>query len=72
MSISFDDVDRAAQDDVRRLREEIAEADRGTICLLLTGAHSHNAWQDRDVPEETLRAIYDVMKWGRRSPTGKP
>lgn len=30
---------------------------------LFTNAHTHHAWQDRPVAEETLRRLYDLLKW---------
>ena len=36
---------------------------------LFTGARTHNGWLDIPVSDETLREIYDLMKWGRRPPT---
>lgn len=30
---------------------------------LFTGARTHNGWLDIPVSDETLREIYDLMKW---------
>ena len=34
---------------------------------LFRQARTANAWQDKDVPEVMVRAIYDLMKWGATS-----
>ncbi len=34
---------------------------------LFTGARTHNGWLDIPVSDETLREIYDLMKWGPTS-----
>ena len=35
-------------------------------------ARTHNAWLDRPVSDETLRQLYDLMKWGPTSANGSP
>lgn len=35
--------------------------------LLFRQARSHNEWLDQPVSEETLRQLYDLMKWGPTS-----
>ena len=35
--------------------------------LLFRNARTHNGWQDRPVPEETLRKLYDLLKWAPTS-----
>lgn len=35
-------------------------------------ARTHNAWQDKPVSEEQLRALYDLMKWGPTSANCSP
>lgn len=39
---------------------------------IFLSARTHNAWLDRPVPEETLRRIYDLMKWGPTSANTSP
>lgn len=39
---------------------------------LFTGARTHNGWQDIAVSDETLREIYDLMKWGPTSANCSP
>jgi nitroreductase len=35
--------------------------------LLFRNARTHNGWQDRPIPEETLRRLYDLLKWAPTS-----
>lgn len=35
-------------------------------------ARTHNAWQDKAVPRETLTELYDLMKWGPTSANCSP
>jgi 3-hydroxypropanoate dehydrogenase len=39
---------------------------------LFTEARSHHAWTDREVPDATLRALYEVIKWGPTSGNLQP
>lgn len=39
---------------------------------LFRAARTHNKWQGRPVPEETLRALYDLLKWGPTSANSSP
>ncbi len=39
---------------------------------LFREARTHNAWLDKPVTDETLRRLYDVMKWGPTSANGSP
>jgi 3-hydroxypropanoate dehydrogenase len=38
-----------------------------TLDHLFRGARTHSAWVDRPVTDETLREVYDLMKWGPTS-----
>ncbi len=40
--------------------------------LLFRIARTHNAWLDRPVSDETLRQLYDLMKWGPASANASP
>jgi 3-hydroxypropanoate dehydrogenase len=42
------------------------------IEALFRQARTHNAWTDRPVSEETLREIYDILKWGPTSANSSP
>ena len=35
--------------------------------LLFRNARTHNGWQDRPIPAETLKALYDLLKWAPTS-----
>src|SRR5271167_5027167 len=35
-------------------------------------ARTYNGWLDKPVSDETLRQIYDLMKWGPTSSNGSP
>ena len=35
-------------------------------------ARTHGAWLDKPVSDETLRQLYDLMKWGPTSANGSP
>ena len=64
--------DEAARQAVRDLRETIKTADEDTLRLLLTEARTHYGWQDRDVPDDTLRELYDIAKMGPTSMNQQP
>jgi 3-hydroxypropanoate dehydrogenase len=40
--------------------------------VLFREARSHSAWLDRPVADETLRRLYDLMKWGPTSANSMP
>jgi 3-hydroxypropanoate dehydrogenase len=40
--------------------------------LLFEGARTHNAWQDRRVPDAKLRELYDLLKMGPTSANASP
>jgi 3-hydroxypropanoate dehydrogenase len=56
-----------AQQDIKDLRKRITTLDKDSIDLILTGARSHYAWQDRAVSQELLVEIFDIMKMGSTS-----
>ena len=39
---------------------------------LFRSARTHNEWLDRPVTDETLRELYDLLKWGPTSANGSP
>jgi 3-hydroxypropanoate dehydrogenase len=39
---------------------------------LFREARTHNAWLDKPVTDDTLRQLYDVMKWGPTSANANP
>ena len=40
--------------------------------VLFRDARSQNGWLPREVPQETLRELHDLMKWGPTSANGWP
>ena len=40
--------------------------------LLFRQARTHNVWLDQPVPDDLLRQIYDLMKWGPTSANSSP
>lgn len=46
--------------------------DQTAIATLFTEARTHNVWQDRDVSEETLRELYNLMHFGPTSMNCQP
>ena len=65
--MTFDAKDLAAQESLRRLKEEVSRADPATLRLILTEARTQNIWQERDVSNDTLEEIYQIMKMGPTS-----
>jgi 3-hydroxypropanoate dehydrogenase len=52
---------------------EIAMAlDAAGLDILFREARSHNAWQDKPISDETLHALYDLLKWGPTSANCSP
>ena len=39
---------------------------------IFRSARTRNGWTDRRVKEDTVREIYDLMKWGRTSANSGP
>ncbi|WP_293452021.1 malonic semialdehyde reductase [Planktotalea sp.] len=56
-----------AQDDVIAVRQKLTALSADQIDLILTGARSHYAWQDRPVSDEQLTEIFDISKMGPTS-----
>src|SRR5436309_2942205 len=44
----------------------------GALDQLFREARTHGAWLDKPVTDETLRQLYDLMKWGPTSANGSP
>lgn len=59
-------------DQIRGLRDRITTLGPDEIGLILSSARSHYAWTDKPVEEETLRAIYDIVKTGPTSMNCSP
>jgi 3-hydroxypropanoate dehydrogenase len=46
--------------------------DDAALDQLFRGARTYNAWLPKPVPESTLRALYELMKWGPTSANSSP
>ena len=64
--------DEAARAAARALQTRGLTADAATLELLFTEARTHYGWQDRDVPEETLRRIHEIAQMGPTSMNQQP
>lgn len=49
-----------------------AITDKAALDILFREARTHNAWEDRPVGEDLLRAIWDLVKWGPTSANCEP
>ena len=65
--MTFDAKDLTAQETFRRLKDEVSRADPATLRLILTDARTQNVWQQRDVADDLLKEIYEIMKMGPTS-----
>src|SRR3981081_2597587 len=46
--------------------------DAPALDQLFRAARTHSAWRDKPVSEETLRQLFDLMKWGPTSGNSGP
>ena len=61
-----------AQQEIRDVRSRITQLGNDEIDLILTGARSHYAWQDKAVSDGDLNKIFDIMSAGPTSNNGHP
>jgi 3-hydroxypropanoate dehydrogenase len=47
-------------------------ADERCLDLIFRNARTHTAWLDKPVSDDTLRQLYDAMKWGPTSANANP
>lgn len=71
-SMTPDDPRLAAQAQIRALRARIGQLDEAGLALMLTGARSHYAWQDRPISAAQLRRIYEITAQGATSMNCSP
>ncbi|MEM5544950.1 malonic semialdehyde reductase [Sulfitobacter sp. AS92] len=64
---SLDDLRRAAQNDVRSLRDKIDHLSDEQIGLILSEARSHYNWTDKPVTDDLLHKLYDIARMGPTS-----
>ena len=67
-----EDVRAIAQQRVRDLRARIQRLDDTSLDLVFREARSHHTWTDRQVSEEDIRSLYDIVKMGATSMNGCP
>lgn len=46
--------------------------DRSALATLFTDARTHNAWQQKDVPDALLREVVELMRWAPTSVNMSP
>jgi len=56
-----------AQAQIRALRERKPSLDDDSIDVILRGARSHYAWQDKPVSDEILETVYEITAAGATS-----
>ncbi len=64
--------DEAARKEAHAFQSQSLTADETTLRLLFTEARTHYGWQDRDVSDDTLRALYEIAKMGPTSMNQQP
>ena len=67
-----DTLDNEARNSAAAFQARGLLADETTLQLLFTEARTHYGWQDKDVTEDTLRALYDIAKMGPTSMNQQP
>lgn len=61
-----------AQQGIRELRARKTELDSDSIDVILRDARSHYAWQNREVPDELLESLYEIVANGATSMNSSP
>ncbi len=62
----------AARQRIEDYRKRISSLDDNSRDLLFREARNHNWWQDKDVTDEQLREIYELVKFGPTSANTQP
>jgi len=65
-------LDQQARDAAQAFQSKAITADETTLQLLFTEARTHYGWQEKDVPEDKLRAIHELAKMGPTSMNQQP
>ena len=65
-------LDAKARGVAQTLQDAQIKVDQDTMRLILTEARTHYGWQERDVPEEKLRELYEMAKMGPTSMNQQP
>lgn len=64
--------DEAARAEAASLQAAALTADDTTLRLLFGDARTHYGWQDRDVPEDILRNLFEIARMGPTSMNQQP
>ncbi len=64
--------DQAARERAAAFQAKALTGDETTLQLLFTEARTHYGWQNRDVPEQTLRELYEIARMGPTSMNQQP
>jgi nitroreductase len=70
--MSEEEILTAARARIEDVRARIDRVDDNVLDLIFREARSHNWWTDRDVSNDQLREIWDVMKYGTTSANTLP
>jgi 3-hydroxypropanoate dehydrogenase len=70
--MSEDQALAAARARITDYRARIQHLDDDSIDLLFREGRNHNWWQDKDVSDDQLREIYDLLKYGSTSSNTQP
>ena len=70
--LDTDTLDNEARDAAAAFQARALIADDTTLQLLFTEARTHYGWQDRDVSDDTLRALFEIAKMGPTSMNQQP
>jgi len=65
-------LDQQAREAAATLQARALQADSDTMALLVGEARTHYGWQDRDVPEDKLKELYEIAKMGPTSMNQQP
>lgn len=72
MPDDLQNLDEAARAAAAAFQARGLTADADTLALLFGEARTHYGWQDRDVSEESLKALYEIAKMGPTSMNQQP
>ena len=62
--ITLEEKKAKAQQDIRDLRSKINSLDEDSIDLIIGKARTHYAWQQRDVPDDIIKKLYEIVVKG--------
>lgn len=61
------DAKATAQEQVRDLRQRKPRLDKDSIDVILRGARSHYDWQDKPIPDNVIKELYEIVANGATS-----